>query len=87
MIGPLLVYLLCAVTCAVCTYLMMRAYRRTCTRLLFWCALCFFFLTINSILVVIDVIPTPETNLLAYRQIASLAAVAVLIHGFMWEIK
>jgi hypothetical protein len=56
-------------------------------RLLFWCALCFFFLTVNNALVVIDVIPSPETNLLAYRQVAAFAAVAVLIHGFMWEIK
>ncbi|ANP46591.1 DUF5985 family protein [Candidatus Viadribacter manganicus] len=87
MIGPLLVYLLCFVTCAVCTFLLARAYRRTGMRLLFWCALCFFFLTINNALVLIDVIPSPETNLLAYRQIASFAAVAVLIHGFMWEIK
>ena len=87
MIGPLLVYLLCLVTCAACTFLMARAYRRTGTRLLFWCALCFFFLTITNALVVIDVIPTPETDLLAYRQIAAFAAVAVLIHGFMWEIK
>lgn len=87
MIGPLFVYLLCFVTCALCTFLLARAYRRTGTRLLFWCALCFFFLTINNALVLIDVIPSPETNLLAYRQIASFAAVAVLIHGFMWEIK
>lgn len=87
MIGPLLVYLLCFVTCAICTFLLARAWRRTGMRLLFWCALCFFFLTVNNALVVIDVIPTPETNLLAYRQAAALAAVAVLIHGFMWEIK
>jgi len=87
MIGPLLVYLMCFVTCAACTFLMARAYRRTGTRLLFWCALCFFFLTINNALVVIDVIPTPETNLLAYRQVVAFAAIAVLIYGFMWEIK
>ncbi len=87
MIGPLLVYLLCLVTSAACTFLMARAYRRTGTRLLFWCALCFFFLTVNNALVVIDVIPTPETDLLEYRQVAAFAAVAVLIHGFMWEIK
>ncbi len=87
MIAPLFVYLLCFATCAACTFLMARAYRRAGTRLLFWCALCFFFLTINNALVVIDVIPSPETNLLAYRQVAAFAAVAVLIHGFMWEIK
>ena len=87
MIAPLFVYLLCLITCATCTFLLTRAWRRTGMRLLFWCALCFFFLTINNALVVVDVIPTPETNLLAYRQIAALAAVAVLIHGFMWEIK
>jgi hypothetical protein len=44
----LLVYLLCVVTCATCTLLIARAWRRTGTRLLFWCALCFFFLTINK---------------------------------------
>jgi|CXWL01.1.fsa_nt_gi hypothetical protein len=87
MIGPLLVYLLCLATSGVCTLLLARGWRRTGARLLFWCALCFFFLTINNALVVIDVIPTPETDLLVFRHMATLAAVAALIHGFMWEIK
>lgn len=87
MIGPLLVYVMCLLTCIVCTFLMARAYQRSRMRLLFWCALCFFFLSIQNALVVIDVIPSPETDLLMYRQIASFAAVAVLIHGFLWEIK
>jgi len=87
MIGPLVVFSLCVVTCAICTFLLARAWRRTGMRLLFWCALCFFCLTINNALAVIDVIPTPETYLLPYRQFAALVAVSVLIHGFMWEIK
>jgi hypothetical protein len=66
---------------------MARTYARTGTRLRFWCALCFFFLTVQNALIVIDVIPSPETNLLEFRQLAALAALAVLIHGFMWEIK
>jgi len=86
-IAPLVVYVLCLLTCAICTFLMARAYKRSGSRLLFWCALCFFFLTIQNGLIVIDVIPNPETDLLIYRQAAAFAAVAVLLHGFLWEIK
>lgn len=87
MIGPLVVFSLCLVTSAICTFLLARAWRRTGMRLLFWCALCFFFLTVSNGLAVIDIIPRPETYLLPYRQFMTLAALSVLIHGFMWEIK
>lgn len=79
------VYLLCIVASAACVALMIRSYVRTRMRLLLWCAGCFAFLCINSMLVMVDIYWPPSGNLLPWRQASSLAAVAVLIHGFLWE--
>jgi hypothetical protein len=85
--GPIIVFSLCCLTSAVCALLLFRAYARTKTRLLFWCALCFVLLAINNTLVLVDIMTPPTTNLLGYRQTAALAALAVLIYGFMWEVE
>lgn len=87
MTGPLLVFILCSLTSALCAALLFRAFRRTRTRLLFWCALCFVLLAASNSLAVADVLTPPVTNLLPYRQLASLSAVAVLIYGFLWEVE
>jgi hypothetical protein len=87
MIGPVIVFSLCSLTSAACALLLFRAYARTKTRLLFWCALCFVLLAINNVLVLDDILTPPLTNLIAYRQLASLGAVAVLIYGFIWEVE
>ncbi len=87
MTAPFLVYLLCLVTCILCGVLLARAHWRTRTRLLLWCALCFFFLAVNNTLVVIDILAPPDDSLLPFRLLASLAAVSVLIYGFLWEVE
>ncbi len=83
---PTLVYALCVLTSAVCAWLLVRAYRRTRTRLLLWTAISFVFLAINNLLVFADIVITgPAIDLLWLRYAASLAAVSVLIYGFIWE--
>jgi hypothetical protein len=82
-----LVYLLCLVTCVLCGALLTRAYLRTRMRLLLWCALCFVFLAVNNTLVVIDILWPPVNSLVEFRLLASLAAVGVLIYGFLWEVE
>jgi Family of unknown function (DUF5985) len=80
------IYLLCLVTSAGCAYLLVRSYRETRTRLLLWSALCFVLLALNNLLVFIDLVLLPVTiDLIALRQLASLAAVGVLLFGFVWE--
>lgn len=86
MSGPQVVYLLCVVTSALCTVLLVRAYARTRSRLLLWSAVAFVFLALNNLLVFLDlVVVGPSIDLLPYRYAAALAAVCVLIYGFIWE--
>lgn len=81
-----LVFLLCIATSVICLWLLVRGWRRTGTRLLFWSALCFAFLAVNNLLVFIDVIVLPSAiDLRPLRLAASLGAVAVLLWGLIWE--
>ncbi|WP_395645227.1 DUF5985 family protein [Terricaulis sp.] len=86
MTGPTLVFALCLITSATCAGLLIRAYIRTRARLLLWSAVAFVFLSINNMLVFFDLaIVGPSIDLLPLRYAAALAAVCVLIYGFIWE--
>jgi len=85
-IFPTAVFVLIFVTCVVCLVLLVIAYRRTHMRLLLWSAICFVFLAINSMLIVLDLLLLPNVDLQLYRHIATLAAVSVLLFGFIWDV-
>lgn len=80
------VYALCALTSLTCFLLLLRSWRATRARLLFWSALCFAGMTLNNFLVVIDevVLPT-QVDLSTWRLVAALAAVLLLVFGLVWE--
>lgn len=82
---PTVVYLLCFLTSGACAYLLARSYRRTGVRLLFWSALCFGLLTINNLMVILDLLVYPTSDFRFYRLAFSLPAVAVLLVGFVWD--
>jgi hypothetical protein len=42
-------------------------------------------LAFNNLFVVLDIIILPQINFLPLRQVASLAAVSVLLFGFIWD--
>lgn len=87
-IGPGLVYGLCLAASILCAALLARAYRVSGSRLLLWSAVCFGFLALNNLLVVVDMVLTPGTvDLTLARQAAALAAVGVLLYGFIWEAR
>jgi hypothetical protein len=79
------IYVLCILTSAACSYLLLRGYWRSGTRLLFWSGLCFGFLSLNSIIVILDILIFPGADLQAFRHSASLAAVGTLLFGLVWE--
>ena len=83
---PVAVYLLCFVTSGACAWLLARNYRRTGTRLLMWSALCFLFLALNNAVVFLDALVLPDVDLAVPRLALSLAAVAVLLFGFVWDL-
>lgn len=81
-----IVYLLCFFTSALCGYLLVLAYLRGRERLLLWSAICFCLLGLNNLLVFVDIILLPQIDLSLVRSITALAAVGVLLYGFVWEI-
>jgi hypothetical protein len=85
---PTIVYLLCFVTSAICAGLLGRAYGRTAARVLLWSAICFTFLALNNLVVVIDLVLLPDAvTLTLARHLLSLAAVGTLIFGFVWDLE
>ena len=82
---PTAVYLLCFLTAGACALLLARTYWRTGTRLLLWSALCFLFLAGNSLVVILDLLVFKNIDLSLVRTSLSLAAVSVLLYGFIWD--
>ena len=82
-----IIYLLCVATSLLCAYLLARAYRRGRTKLLIWSALCFALLAVNNLVLAADVLLLPTIDLTLVRLLTSLAAVAVLLYGFIWEAR
>jgi hypothetical protein len=84
-IGPSIVYGLCLAGSAACAFLLLDAWRRSRSRLLFWTAAGFGFLALNNLFLVADLVFFPAVDLWPWRQAASAATVAVLLYGFVWE--
>ncbi len=84
---PAAVYLLCFLTSSACAFLLARSYWRTSARLLLWSALCFLFLAGNNLMVVVDLVVLPAVDFRLVRQLFSLAAVGVLLFGFIWDLE
>ena len=83
-----LVYILCAATCLLCTVMLLRGYRRSGVRLLFWSGLCFAGLMIDNVMLYIDLHLFPEQfDLVIWRKLPGLIAVSLLIFGMVWESK
>ncbi len=82
-----IVYLLCAATSVLCATLLIRSFGRTRPPLLLWTSLCFAGLALNNILLFVDRIVIPATDLSLLRSCVALAALAVLLYGLVWESK
>ena len=79
------VYSLGFVVTFICAALLLRAYVRVRSRLLFWSGLCFVGLTLSHALLVIDLIFVPEINLYVWRLGSAAVAMLVLLFGLVWE--
>ena len=82
---PAAVYLLCFLTSSACALLLARTYWRTGTRLLLWSALCFLFLAANNLAVILDLLVLTDRDFRLARLLLALAAVGVLLFGFIWD--
>ena len=79
------VYALCAATSVLCALLLLRGYRDTRTRLLFWASLCFAGLALNNVLLCVDLILVPPVDLFVWRTAPAVAGMSVLLYGLIWE--
>lgn len=79
------VYLLCALASVTCAVLLLRAYLRTRTRLLLWSGLCFAGLGLNNVVLVVDLIVVPDTDLSTWRLVPAAAGIVLLVYGLVWD--
>lgn len=79
-----LVYSLCFVTSSLCAVLLGRMYWRSKSSLVFWSACCFGLLGAANLLLVVDLALLPAADYRLARYCMTLAAVSVLLFGFVW---
>lgn len=79
------IFILCAITSAICAALLLRGYGQSRARLLFWSGLCFVGLCLNNIMLIVDVRLSPDFDLSMWRTIPAVIGVALLIYGLVWE--
>lgn len=79
------VYLLCALSSALCAALLIRSYRHQRMRLMLWSSFCFVGLALNNVIVCIDLLVVPNFDLSAWRTGIALVAVGVLVIGLVWD--
>lgn len=80
------VYVLCAITSIVCAVLLLRGWRQTRAKLLFWASLCFVGLAVDNVVVVVDFVLTPPSvDLFWWRIPPAVAGMLVLVYGLVRE--
>ena len=82
---PAVVYVLCFLTSAACAWLLGRSYARNGSGLLLWSSICFVFLALNNLVLVVDLVVVPDLDLRLARLFLALAAVVSLLWGFIWK--
>ncbi len=79
------IYFLCALACAACFVMLMKAYIENRHRVLFWSALAFGGLTLNNVLLVADRVTLQTVYLSNPRLMTALVSILVLVFGLIWE--
>lgn len=81
---PAVVYILCFLTSAACAWLLGRSYKSNGNRLLFWSSICFGFLALNNLALILDLVVFPDLfDLRIARLVLALLAVISMIWGFI----
>lgn len=81
------IYSLCAITSALCAWLLVRAYLSTSSRLLLWSAICFAGLTLTNVALWVDKLMLPTIDLSIIRTSVALFAMLILLYGLIWEVE
>jgi len=78
-------YSLAILASLACTLLLARGYLERRYSLLLWSAICFGFLTLNNVVLFLDMLVVPSMDLRLWRLIAALAGVLCMLYAFIWE--
>lgn len=79
------IYGLCTLTAALCAAMLLEAYRAQKYRFLLWSGLCFAGLTVNNLLLMLDMIVFTHTDLSVLRAAAGFISMTILLYGLIWE--
>jgi hypothetical protein len=79
------IYGLCAGVALLCASLLLSAWRRQQHRLLLWSGLCFAGFTLNNVLLVLDKLVLPDTDLSLWRIGVAALSIAILLYGLVWD--
>lgn len=81
------IYLACGVTSLAVAALLLRQYLRVRSRLLLWSVICFVGLTLNNVLVYVDLVMYTGVDLSLYRSVAGTIAMTIMVYGLVWETR
>lgn len=79
------VYVGCAITSLACAALLLAAYRRQRARLLLWSCICFAWLAVNNVLLVVDLVLVTDVDLSIARVGSALIGLATLLYGLIYD--
>ena len=79
------IYGLCTILSSAIAVMLWRQHRRMPTRMVYWTALCFSGLALSNLLLVIDKLVIPELDMRVLRHSLSLASIALLLYGLVYE--
>ncbi len=79
------IYLLCGATCLVAAAMLLRQYRRRRAPLLFWSFVAFIGLSVNNVLVYVDLVLVHDVDLSVVRAGFGAVSLMVLLYGLIWE--
>lgn len=80
-----LVYVFAFLVAVACGYLLFRGYQRSERRLLLWSSICFFFLSLENLLLFVDLVIIPDVDLRLVRGLITLVGMSFLVYGLVWE--
>lgn len=81
------VYLGCGLTSVLCALLLARAFFQTRTALLFWSATGFTGLAASNIVMFVDLVVVPQTDLSLLRAAISAISMTALAGGLVWSAR
>jgi hypothetical protein len=79
------VYALCALASLACAVLLWRGWAASRARLLLWSALCFTLLTVNNVLLFVDLVVVTDIDLSETRTATGLAGLLLLLYGLIYD--